>query len=87
MINYPSLSIVPRAFLNVCFAYTSRHEMAAAVRRLAQGAEEGLILTSDISEDVFERCLYTCHSLPPDLVIRTSGEVRLSDFLLWQARS
>ncbi len=60
--------------------------MTAAVRRLAQGAEEGLILTSDISEDLLEQCLYTDDSPPPDLVIRTSGEVRLSDFLLWQVR-
>ena len=42
---------------------------------------------SDVSQELFEKCLYTRHSPDPDLLIRTSGEVRLSDFLLWQVRS
>ena len=41
---------------------------------------------SDISEILLEKCLYTAHSRPVDLVIRTSGEVRLSDFMLWEVR-
>lgn len=39
---------------------------------------------SDVSESLLDKCLYTSHSPPPDILIRTSGEVRLSDFLLWQ---
>lgn len=42
---------------------------------------------SDVSESLLDKCLYTCHSPNPDILIRTSGEVRLSDFLLWQVGS
>lgn len=73
-----------KCFLNVCFAYTSRHEMAAAVREMAWGVEQGLIQPSDVSEALLSQCLYSSNSPDPDLLIRTSGEVRLSDFLLWQ---
>ncbi|KAJ8405006.1 hypothetical protein AAFF_G00329270 [Aldrovandia affinis] len=71
-------------FLNVCFAYTSRHEIANAVKEMAWGVEEGLLKSSDVSESLLSKCLYSSSSPDPDLLIRTSGEVRLSDFLLWQ---
>ncbi|XP_010134488.1 PREDICTED: dehydrodolichyl diphosphate synthase isoform X3 [Buceros rhinoceros silvestris] len=73
-----------QCFLNVCFAYTSRHEICNAVREMAWGVEQGLLEPSDVSESLLEKCLYTSNSPDPDLLIRTSGEVRLSDFLLWQ---
>ncbi|ELU03274.1 hypothetical protein CAPTEDRAFT_181282 [Capitella teleta] len=73
-----------KAILNICFAYTSREEMCTAVREVAEGVEMGLIKESDISESVLEQCLYTNRSPHPELLVRTSGEVRLSDFLLWQ---
>lgn len=73
-----------KCFLNVCFAYTSRQEMANAVREMAWGVEQGLLEPSDVSEFLLDKCLYTSNSPNPDLLIRTSGEVRLSDFLLWQ---
>ncbi|XP_041961736.1 dehydrodolichyl diphosphate synthase complex subunit DHDDS [Alosa alosa] len=73
-----------KCFLNVCFAYTSRHEIASAVREMAWGVEQGLIRPSDVSEALLSQCLYTSNSPNPDMLIRTSGEVRLSDFLLWQ---
>ncbi|KAF4800082.1 Dehydrodolichyl diphosphate synthase complex subunit DHDDS [Turdus rufiventris] len=73
-----------KCFLNVCFAYTSRHEISNAVREMAWGVEQGLLEPSDVSESLLDQCLYTNNSPDPDLLIRTSGEVRLSDFLLWQ---
>ncbi|XP_054520279.1 dehydrodolichyl diphosphate synthase complex subunit DHDDS isoform X6 [Pan troglodytes] len=73
-----------KCFLNVCFAYTSRHEISNAVREMAWGVEQGLLDPSDISESLLDKCLYTNRSPHPDILIRTSGEVRLSDFLLWQ---
>merc|ERR1712111_243147 len=45
----------------------------------------GLLKPNDINESVLERCLYTGFSPRPELLVRTSGEVRLSDFLLWQS--
>uniref|UniRef100_A0A3Q1GYP4 Alkyl transferase n=2 Tax=Acanthochromis polyacanthus TaxID=80966 RepID=A0A3Q1GYP4_9TELE len=73
-----------KCFLNVCFAYTSRYEITNAVREMAWGVEQGLIKASDVSESLLSECLYSNNSPNPDLLIRTSGEVRLSDFLLWQ---
>ncbi|XP_034554382.1 dehydrodolichyl diphosphate synthase complex subunit DHDDS isoform X3 [Notolabrus celidotus] len=73
-----------KCFLNVCFAYTSRYEITNAVREMAWGVEQGLIKASDVSEALLSECLYSNNSPNPDLLIRTSGEVRLSDFLLWQ---
>jgi len=73
-----------RAILNVCFSYTSRDEICTAMREVAEGVQQGLIQESDISEELLSRCLYTNKSPDPDLLVRTSGEVRLSDFLLWQ---
>lgn len=49
-----------------------------------EGVEKGLIQVSDINEHLISSCLYTNKSPDPDLLVRTSGEVRFSDFLLWQ---
>ncbi|KAK7108774.1 dehydrodolichyl diphosphate synthase complex subunit DHDDS-like [Littorina saxatilis] len=74
-----------KAILNVCFAYTAQDDMSNAMKELALGVKAGDIRDSDISETLLEQCLYTSHSRPVDLLIRTSGEVRLSDFLLWES--
>ena len=79
------LSKNDRLTLVVALNYGSRSEIAAAARALAQKARAGEIDPSEIDEQMVDRALQT-HGLPElDLLIRTSGEVRLSNFLLWQA--
>ncbi|KRT83815.1 hypothetical protein AMK59_3610 [Oryctes borbonicus] len=73
-----------KLFLNIAFAYTSRDELTTAVKNILKGVELGLINPDDINEKLISQCLYTNHSRDPDLLVRTSGEVRFSDFLLWQ---
>ena len=70
--------------LNICISYSSRGEIARAARRLAVDCVEGRLTPSGIDEDAIARELYTAAWPDPDLLIRTSGEQRLSNFLLWQ---
>ena len=72
-------------FLNIAFNYGGREELSRAVKRLAQDVERGELAASDVTEDVLESYLDTAGMPDPDLLIRTSGEYRLSNFLLWQA--
>ncbi|HYW19484.1 MAG TPA: isoprenyl transferase [Nodularia sp. (in: cyanobacteria)] len=64
--------------------YGGRQEILQACRAIAQKVQQGLIQPDDIDEQLFERHLYTAGITDPDLLIRTSGEMRLSNFLLWQ---
>ncbi|XP_031827321.1 dehydrodolichyl diphosphate synthase subunit [Nomia melanderi] len=73
-----------KAFLNIAFAYTSRDEITNSIKDVIKGVEGGDILLEDIDEHLISNCLYTNNSQNPDLLIRTSGEVRFSDFLMWQ---
>lgn len=70
-----------RLILNVAFNYGGRSEILDAVRRLMGDG----ISPQELSEELFERYLYTAGLPPPDLIIRTGGEMRLSNFLIWQA--
>jgi tritrans,polycis-undecaprenyl-diphosphate synthase [geranylgeranyl-diphosphate specific] len=74
-------------FLNIAFAYGGRAEIADAARKIAEKVKEGKISPKNIDERLFEQHLYTSHmpKQDPDLIIRTSGEERLSGFLLWQS--
>ncbi len=74
-----------RMTLALALNYSSRSEITAAVRTLAQRAAAGEIAAADISEQSISEALYTASMPDPDLVIRTSGECRLSNFMLWQA--
>jgi undecaprenyl diphosphate synthase len=71
--------------LNIAFNYGGRDEIVRAARKLAEQAAKGVLDAGAITPDLFERALDTCGSPDPDLIIRTSGEMRLSNFLLWQA--
>ena len=70
--------------LNVCFAYGGRTEIIDAVKKLAKNVIDGKLAIDQIDEEIFEDNLYTRGIPHPDLMIRTSGEERLSGFLLWQ---
>ena len=71
-------------FFNVAINYGSRHEIISACRHLAQQVKQGHLQPEAITENLFEKFLYTPDIQEPDLLIRTSGEMRLSNFLLWQ---
>jgi undecaprenyl diphosphate synthase len=64
--------------------YGSRQEMLAACRAFARDVERGSAAPDDLTEKMFSRYLYTRDIPDPDLLIRTSGELRISNFLLWQ---
>jgi undecaprenyl diphosphate synthase len=70
--------------LTLALSYSSRRELMQAAQNIAQQVQQGLLKPEDINEEVFARNLYT-HNLPdPELLIRTSGEYRISNYLLWQ---
>ncbi len=73
-------------FLNVALAYGGRAEIVDATREIAKKVEKGELTPEGIDEGVFESHLYTAYmsKQDPDLIIRTSGEERLSGFFLWQ---
>lgn len=70
--------------LIVALSYGARAEITAAARRIAEDVKAGILETDAVDEDAFERYLSTSGIPDPDLLIRTSGEQRLSNFLLWQ---
>jgi undecaprenyl diphosphate synthase len=74
-----------RIFVNIAINYGARAEIAAAARRLAQEVRDGRLDPDAIEEGTLSRALMTADMPDPDLLIRTSGEQRLSNFMLWQS--
>ncbi|BAB06142.1 isoprenyl transferase [Halalkalibacterium halodurans] len=70
--------------LNFALNYGSRYEMVEAMKQVAKEVETGTLSSDAITEDVISRHLMTADLRDPDLLIRTSGEIRLSNFMLWQ---
>jgi undecaprenyl diphosphate synthase len=70
--------------LNLALSYGSRQEILQALRSIIADVDKGKLKAGDINEDVLTQYLYTAGLPDPDLLIRTSGEMRISNFLLWQ---
>ena len=70
--------------LTLALSYSSRVEITDAVKRLCEQVKLGKLKTEEITEDHLSKELYTAGIPDPDLLIRTSGELRVSNFLLWQ---
>ncbi len=74
-----------KVHLNLAINYGGRQEILQAVKSIAQNVENGLITVDDISEQMISDALYTGGQPDPDLIIRPSGELRLSNFLTYQS--
>ena len=70
--------------LNVALNYGSRNEITNAVKKIVSKVQSGELLCEQISEELISKHLYTANQPDPDLIIRPSGEYRLSNFLMWQ---
>jgi undecaprenyl diphosphate synthase len=73
-----------RITLTIALSYGGRGEIVSAVRAIAAQAARGLLAAEEVDEDCIARHLFTADIPDPDLLIRTSGEQRISNFLLWQ---
>ena len=70
--------------VNICLNYGGRHELTQAMQKIAQKVKDGELEPEEITEDLITNNLYTAGMPDPDLLIRTSNELRTSNFLPWQ---
>ena len=71
--------------INIALNYGGRDEIVHAVRKLARRCADGLLSPNEIDEQALSSAMYTAGQPDPDLIIRPSGELRTSNFLLWQS--
>lgn len=74
----------PKTTLVVCVSYGGRQEIVSAAKKMALAAQSGEVDLNDVSEEQFGKFLYQPEIPDPDMLIRTGGDVRISNFLLWQ---
>ncbi len=79
------LKTITKRQLNLAIGYDGRLEIVDSVKKIIRDIEKGLITVDDVDEDLISKNLYTAGLDDPNLIIRTSGEERLSGFLLWQS--
>ncbi len=70
--------------LNLALSYGGQDEIIYAVKKINEDSKKGKVNINEINKETFQRYLYTCGMPDPDLLIRTGGEYRISNFLLWQ---
>ena len=70
--------------LTLALSYSSKWEITEAVKKIAREVKEGILTPEEITDQTIDRCLATHYMPDPDLLIRTGGEIRLSNYLLWQ---
>ena len=71
-------------FFNLAVAYGGREEIVEALKKIASDVRDGVVDIEDINEELVSKYMYTADLPDPDLILRTSGEIRISNFLLWQ---
>jgi tritrans,polycis-undecaprenyl-diphosphate synthase [geranylgeranyl-diphosphate specific] len=74
-----------KRLVNIAIGYDGRMEIVDAIKKIVDEVENGKIRPEDIDENLVNKNLYTAGMEDPNLIIRTSGEERLSGFLLWQS--
>ena len=70
--------------LTLALSYSSKWEITEAVKKIAREVKEGILTPEEITDQTIDRCLATHYMPDPDLLIRTGGEIRLSNYLQWQ---